>query len=53
MKIGVLATLANCAPGKVMPFSALFPEIRDLPTMKGLLDLERQAMVSERQTYTF
>jgi len=23
-------------------FSALFPEIRDLPTMKGLLDLERQ-----------
>jgi hypothetical protein len=23
-------------------FSALFPEICDLPTMKGLLDLERQ-----------
>jgi hypothetical protein len=42
MKTGALATLANCAPGKVMLFSALFPEIRDLPTMKGLLDLERQ-----------
>jgi hypothetical protein len=23
-------------------FSALLPEIRDLPTIKGLLDLERQ-----------
>jgi len=23
-------------------FNTLFPEIRDLPTMKGLLDLERQ-----------
>ena len=32
-------------------FSALFPELRDLLTMKGWLDLERQGYGFERQSY--
>jgi len=34
-------------------FSALFPEIRDLPTIKGLLDLERQGYGSRAAKLCF